>query len=228
MGSHPPRELWGWYCYEANANISAVSVQWLKVEASIEGSLVAVTLSLTLTIVYLFSAPSKMKAWRYLNNAVSKQEQLAPIKLLGIREVFPVIKTGTAIHRLQTRESAVTGSALLATDCSLDTWRLDGIGQQRCNGRGSGRGGDNIRLLDHHQLSAGCGFYATVLLFCSVFPVESTRFHCYLSQMEICDWHLCSASPPLPRVRVIFKGMRGIVMRGSLKQTGKGQCSVND
>lgn len=153
---------------------------------------------------------------------------ISAIKLLGIREVFPVIKTGTGVHRLQTRESAVTGSALLATDCSLDKRRLDGIGQRRRNGRGRGSGGDNMRLLDPRQLSAGCGFYATVLLFCSVVSVESTRFHCYLSQTGICDWHLCSASPPLPRVRVIFNGMRGIVMRGSLKQTHKGQCSVND
>lgn len=105
---------------------------------------------------------------------------------------FPVIKTGTGVRRLQTRESAVTGRALLTTDCSLDTRRLDWIGQRRVGAaEGGGGEGDNIYLLDRRQLSAGCDFYAAVL-FCSVVPAESTRFHCYLSQMGIWDWNLCS------------------------------------
>lgn len=152
------------------------------------------------------------------DNAVSKREQLAAIKLLEIREVFPVIKIkiGTDV---QTRESATTGSASLAADCSLDTWRPDWIGQRRRNSRRRKRGGDNNHLLDRRQLSAGCSIFFAVLLFCSLVPAESTRFHCYLSQIGIRDWQLCSASSPLPRLWVIFKGMRGILMRGSLKQT---------
>lgn len=46
-------------------------------------------------------------------------------KAVGNPRGFLVIKTGTGVCRLQTRESAVTGSAWLATDCSLDTRRLD-------------------------------------------------------------------------------------------------------
>lgn len=90
-------------------------------------------------------------------------------KAVGNPRGFPVIKTGSGVHRVQTPERDVAGSTLLATDCTLDTWRLDWVGQWRCNGREGGRArrGNNSHLLDQCQRSAACGFNAkSVLLSC--------------------------------------------------------------